>query len=273
MKRFIKLGVAVILAVSVLITLCSCNKLDEMRESQAVWTDTGYELTYKGNSYHLLPSCGDLYFYSDSYGYVTDSDVPVLLSHNFGIGICVDRDETLIVCGHWPDGYNKLYCIEDEYDKTVTDISNYSLDHYCMFSPEYDEDGNTVFFYKLLDDRTTSVINEIIKSVPSENGSNEDSGTHNDDSEYYESHDVTFLSADTENVPYTESEYYEKSYQVAHIYKCDSTLKFIREPYNIIVSEKYVGGYFLELRSEDEQQIYQVPEEYNPVFDRIKEML
>lgn len=106
MKKAIKKGIALVLLSCLLCGLCGCTAIDEMRENQAFIDATG-RIQWQGNTYvpltrGELPGEED----PDRIIYVTDPDVPVLLSQTVMKTICfVTKDGKFLM-----DIEGNLYC-------------------------------------------------------------------------------------------------------------------------------------------------------------------
>ena len=96
MKKYIKLISAVLLTVVICGGLCSCKQLDEMRDNRAIYGKTEETLYFRKAEYKLLPQCDDLYIEDENLGYVTEKDVPILLSDMIGKTVWFD-DEALFI--------------------------------------------------------------------------------------------------------------------------------------------------------------------------------
>lgn len=116
-KRLLALLVAVLLCLS----LCGCDRLDEMRKAHGFWQKDG-SILLNGHVYKKLPSVSD-YFNWDTNRediFVTDVDVPVLLSMMAGEPFSVSKGEIML------DGYDRdtdaqvQYCRADKYDMVCT---------------------------------------------------------------------------------------------------------------------------------------------------------
>lgn len=81
MKTNIKRIFALLLTVLLLCSLSGCKALEEMRQNQAFYAENG-DILWNGNTYKKLPACEELQpeFDGETSVYVTESDVPVLLS-------------------------------------------------------------------------------------------------------------------------------------------------------------------------------------------------
>ncbi len=141
-----------ILALLAVFVLClsfsGCKALDEMRASQGFWQPDGSirvgEYTYKP-----VPACEELQPYF-SYGYdapmvyVTDPDVPVLLSRIMGESLDISDDDLFLEGGNaWDyegDTY-PLYCREDKYEEVVSRIeAGFTPEIYFYYYSVYNEE-------------------------------------------------------------------------------------------------------------------------------------
>ena len=130
MKKYIKLLCVLLLTVMICLCFCSCMELDQMRDKQAFWGSTEETLYFRNAEYKLLPACNDLSLTPGGHGYITENDVPVLLSTSLGQHMSYDRDAIFIVSGHWQNKpeCNKVWCRADKYDEICKAIDSYTPD-------------------------------------------------------------------------------------------------------------------------------------------------
>ncbi len=130
----------ILLIVVVCLSLCSCKELDEMKRCHALNLGNGV-LELNNVSYKLfkVESDCDIVFNHDRHVYVTDPDVPVLLSQMgfFKFLPSINKDDTIIY------EYDSDYYIrEDKYElykQSVKNGINYTdivLDFYDEFTGE-----------------------------------------------------------------------------------------------------------------------------------------
>lgn len=136
MKKYVKLISAVLLTVVICGGLCSCKQLDEMRDNRAIYGKTEETLYFRKAEYKLLPQCDDLYIEDENPGYVTDKDVPILLSDIVGTQVWFDDEALYITKDSYPYG-QKVWCRADKYNEMVEKIENYELDSFCYWNPKY----------------------------------------------------------------------------------------------------------------------------------------
>lgn len=115
MKK-LKRWCAVLAALMLCLSLCGCAELDRMQAAHGVWVDDK-TIAWNGYTYTLLEGYWtDLNTnYSDSV-YVTEPDVPVLLSELVGEDITVNNNGTLL-SGYFEDNFvgesERIYCRSD----------------------------------------------------------------------------------------------------------------------------------------------------------------
>ena len=87
MKAMIKRIFAVGLIVLMCFVFCSCDVIKEMKKEHAVFSkESSEQIVYQGQPYKLLPMeelPDGVNVETRNMGYLTESDVPVLLSHFF----------------------------------------------------------------------------------------------------------------------------------------------------------------------------------------------
>ena len=113
MKRWCAALTALLLCVS----LCGCNQLDRMQAAHGVWVDDK-TVKWDGQTYTLLEG----YWTDLGVGYsgtvfVTDPDVPVLLSQVMGDIFTINNTETLLSC-YFEDAFlgesgERIFCRSD----------------------------------------------------------------------------------------------------------------------------------------------------------------
>lgn len=162
MKKYVKLISAVLLAVFICAGLCSCKQLDELRDCRAVYGKTEETLYFRKAEYKLLPQCDDLYIEDENIGYVTEKDVPILLSDMIGKLVWFDDEALFITAERYPYG-PKVWCRADIYDEMVQKIENYELDSFCYWNPDYDYHNEGLVQREYI--VVTSPVDEIIRSA------------------------------------------------------------------------------------------------------------
>ena len=164
MKKYIKLLCVCLLTVFMCLSFCSCKELDEMRDDRAVWGKTEQTVYFRKAEYKLLPACEDLNLVPGGHGYITESDVPVQLSSNFGTDMSYDRDAVFIVSGWWQNKpeCNKVWCRADKYDEMCAAIDSYVMNRYCIYDPQFEDGYHYEKFtsvYTLLPEEVSDIVN------------------------------------------------------------------------------------------------------------------
>ena len=140
MKKFIRTAVLIFALTVLCFSLSACHALDETKKAQAFKNDDGTVL-YDGKIYKALPDSPELsalsYALASDRGnmvFLTDRDVPVLLSAFFGEDAFTDKDKKIIFTGYLTDGSsNSLkFCREDLYDTLIEEIKNPVYTKYVM---------------------------------------------------------------------------------------------------------------------------------------------
>lgn len=205
MKKYIKLLSVCLLTVIMCLSFCSCKELDEMRDDQAIWGKTEQTLYFRDAEYKLLPACNDLSLVPGGHGYVTDSDVPVLLSSSHGDRMSYDRDAIFVVYGYWANKSecNKVWCRTDKYEEVCAAIESYEMNRYCVWNPKF-EDGYYCERYTSLYTILPAEVSDIIDFALATEGEK-----CNDDYGY--------------------SEWNGYGNYIEDIYACDETLQFVNE--------------------------------------------
>lgn len=196
MKKVFKISALALAVVVMCLSFCGCAELDDMRESHAVWTQKGNtdSITYNGEVYKLLDNIeGHNPMYTNDWDntlYVTEPDVPVLLSTDFGVDLQLSTDGKFIT-GYLHDEYKTdvhneygvpylnefgtfsdsdtvrevCYCKEDIYEEMRKKIDagiNYTGYGYEYWN--YDSVGDP-YHYHYLSDEDVKLINEVVEKV------------------------------------------------------------------------------------------------------------
>ena len=269
MKKITKISALVIAVTLMCLSFTGCAELDKMKEQQAFWTEKGSKnsITYDGAEYIAIDnpdSYNPTYNSNEDFIYVTDADVPVLLSSDFGVSLQISNDKNFIFgfaydvivrsvneeydelkdhnYGPFSDtseGKEILYCKKDIYDEVKEKFEkgiNYTGYGYRSWMENPDENGNAPYYY--LDDKDAKLIDKIADEVKPE--------IQNDAGVSYSGCNICTLNS------ISEDKYFGKlSYDV--IWADD-------------VDEYYLSLYTFETET---YSVYKVPKEYNSDFDRI----
>lgn len=190
MKKNTKFLVLVLALLMMCLCLTGCDELDNMRDLHATWTTEGNtdSITYNGVEYKRIygSNLPDPMFSSQfQMIFVTEPDVPVLLSQTQGVALSISYDEHFIVGTLYDDytaeydmlyssiayGYEELekvlYCKADIYDDIVAKINDgieytkYGYEYYTYDEESYIDEYN----YYYLTDEECDAINKVVKEV------------------------------------------------------------------------------------------------------------
>lgn len=142
MKKFIRTAILVFALTVFCFSLSGCHALDTARNAQAFLNDDG-TISYDGKIYKPLPAGSEYaeltYSLISSYienntVYITEKDVPVLLSGIVGTSAHIDKDKKIICANYVIDNSSdsRNYCREDIYDNFVEEIKNPNYTKYSM---------------------------------------------------------------------------------------------------------------------------------------------
>jgi hypothetical protein len=167
MKKYLKRGLVLLLVLVQLFCLCGCDALDEMRENQVSANEDG-SITWKGTVYKALPYCEYLWVDTEYEAvYVTEPDVPVLLSPMFadkelyistqGNFLVDERDD-------WADWV--YYCPEDQYDELCARFdAPFAADKVCYAYDVYDDDYEYRTAYYTLTEQQVATVARVLQEV------------------------------------------------------------------------------------------------------------
>lgn len=250
MKRVLALVLTFVLCLS----LCGCRQLNDMKAHHATWMENG-NILWNGYTYIPLYSTDEAFYYeyaddlnwSDSdVIYVTQPDVPVLLSEMMGTYGYTGAGGLLIECNSY--GYatslhdtmeyvNNIYCRADMYNWTVEALQNgYEIQEYGYYFYDYDTGEEK---QGTLTSAQRQAIEDVLNTVTPITGSDES---------YYD----YYLNSLTIS-----------GYSTAHLFSQDvGELYYDNGIYSIIVSY-----YDDEYNRYD--KLYDIPEKYTAMFDEL----
>lgn len=166
MKKNAKHLLILLLVLVQVFVLCGCASLDEMRENQAFLTKDG-DILWNGNVYKKLPACDylepEIDFETDIY--VTDPDVPVLLSESiYHLMLSPTKDGNLLANYRDETSY---YCVDSMYDTmrariTAPFIPDIVCYYYYVFDPETHE--SEIKYYTLTQEQL-DIITQITETA------------------------------------------------------------------------------------------------------------
>ncbi len=241
MKKLIRIS-ALILSVLLLCSVFTgCNRLHEMRQAHATKKEDG-NIVLNGNEYKYVPFASrtslfnfDLVPSSDIY--VTEPDVPVLLSENFyeNSGAVSEDGKYLYI---YNVDYNSVpYCRADEYDNLIERLEapfepEVLAYHYYYYDTEL---GEQVSGNYILSPEEKSAVEEVLALGVTERVEN------------YEEHEV---------------------YSYCHLYECSEDLIFNRSS---VYGIEYHNGRYSVMKDPDGTvtERYRIPLELESVFQNI----
>lgn len=223
----------------VLLCLCTtgCNAIDEMRAHHGVYAENGNVIIMGETQYRRLPHNEYLAVTNASPDriYVTDKDVPVLLSNMLGAAFCSYNDGLLLQSSAY--GEERYYCRTDKYDELAARLEEgFNPTGYCYrytkFNPETQEFTEHTY---LLTKEQEEAVHEVVANVAGDARS--------------------------------ESERYNNDYSIT-LYSCSDDMLLQNYEYTI---EKLYGSYYLvEYDNITNMDIaYTVPSKKYAIFDAI----
>ncbi len=230
MKKVLKIFVSCVIVVSLCLTLTGCNMLDEMRASQGFWQKDA-TIKFRGAKYLPLPACNALDpNWSLDIMYVTQPDVPVLLSEIFGDMLDVSEDYTLLCVSTEENVIT--YCREDRYEEILSKITNgVECNTYCYEHIEYDETTwETNYSYRKFTKAENDAINQVFAKTKPQ---------------------VMEFSA---SLDYNKALWVEKRSDDMLFYEDTFSIMEINDKYLIVIETK------------DDMSVYQVEKSLKPIF-------
>lgn len=161
--KVLKKITALVLFAALAASLTSCLALEKAKAHHMIYKDDNFdtiifnEKTYKemSNTKYALSA----FYYNDDIYRVTDSDVPVLLSEDYGAVAQYDKKLDVIKCGNY-------YCPEDEYDEFQKMLNESDIDTVCLAKDRYYEISSDEEWLVPLSEETSRAIFELLESEP-----------------------------------------------------------------------------------------------------------
>ena len=156
-----KRRIALLLALILCLPLCGCVDLENMRANHAVWQEDG-TILWDGVVYRELADVPEEYqHYVHGTIFVTEADVPVLLSEEFGTNWTVDTERGLLHSWNH-SGQETFFCREDRYEELAEYFQKYFdkelvMDTYFYHSWPVSHGQQTEETYYLSDSEKTAV--------------------------------------------------------------------------------------------------------------------
>lgn len=160
-----KRWIAVLLISVMCLSLCGCQDLEDMRAAHALWQEDG-SILWNGDVYRLIENVPESHgiLYGMREVYVTEADVPVLLSQMMGNRFDVTANEVILSLNGW-DGGRAFYCREDRYDFMAEHLRNLELVAYYYTYWFYDADAGSREEYYYLSEVQGNTINRLINTL------------------------------------------------------------------------------------------------------------
>ncbi|MBO5089342.1 MAG: hypothetical protein J6C27_00310 [Clostridia bacterium] len=237
-KKLLCLALTVLLCFS----LIGCNAIDKMRDAQIHFNDDG-NLEYDGNEYKQLPPCSAFspnITYSTNL-YITDKDLPVLLSEQFGGRAYLTKDKLYINSHSYSssDGTTAFFARTDIYDSIAERINsgNY-FEGFCFYYSYWDDSdeiGSYMQKEKIISEEAEKAVKEVITTTAPD-----------------ESIDIDLLS----------------QYAVTDLYACSNDLLFSEYSATIYKTDKFI--YITAFTGLNKELIFKVGEMH---YDAIMEII
>lgn len=234
MKKVLKQISAFLLTLLLLLSFAGCARLDQMRQQQ-VFANADGSIQWNNCIYKRLPDCEylapDVNYISPIY--LTEPDVPVLLSQMIYIDHLFAGKDDRFLTGYWYESTN--YCREDVYDDICARIlAPFTPDIVCYSYPVYDEETYEMENrYCILTPEQVAAINQVMET--------------------------------TQPVIQNEGWNYTCEWAVT-LLECSQDMLFRREYLDIAING---STYQLVLSADGETLVYSVPQSCNNTFDEI----
>ncbi len=159
-----KRWIAVLLVVVLCLPLCGCQRLEEMRAAHAVWQEDG-SIKWDGNVYRKLADSPEISIICDPITiWLTEEDVPVLLSETIGEYCRISRNRVIFIVPGIEG--EVLYCREDMYDFMTEHLKNPELTtYYYSYSPSFDADEQYYYLSEVQGNTITRLISTLVFTV------------------------------------------------------------------------------------------------------------
>lgn len=161
MNKTLKRISALVLAAASCLVLCSCN-IKEMKEAWAFYSENEGEIIWGGQVYksldrQYLPEGFEMR--TEGVCYITEKDVPVLLSTVFGDGAVYNHNKTMV---RGSGVKSSCYAREDVFDYVNTLFENHHyIDRYCV---EVHNEFTSKISFELVEERYISAIYGIVSN-------------------------------------------------------------------------------------------------------------
>ncbi len=232
MRKITKM-ISFIMILSLCLSFCGCDILDNLRVSRAAFTTDGNIQLWDGSAYKLLPECADLTpaFNKFEMVYVVDEEVPLLLTGLLGDSFIMSDDKIFLQSS--TEESDIYYCRTDVYDSVLERINGgFSGDMYGYWYYDYEEDQSV--FYVLTPQQAETVSQVYHTQTP-------------------------------ETLP--EAAYLDYTYR-ADLFICTNDKLFMRDTVDVCTLK---GKYYVVSYDLNATTLYGVPEELSDIFAEILE--
>lgn len=276
MKPIVKIISIALCIVMLAVTLCSCQFLDEKKANHAVYCDDKKDsFTFHGYTYRkadLSKSLSLIATNDITNSYLTEQDVPVLLSSRYGEMLSYNTDEQnpiIIECvsfdhdgisynpllsysfnidlgmDHFDYSYtsNPIFIREDQYDTISENVKNIVFDHYSMIEYNYDDEFYDPDYgyvpdekHKAIDDDTAKAIRESLKAG--------------------------------KKIKYTE--FGDDDFDAIEAYQCDKDVLFTND-YGVLLLNRGKSYYLVQLKDHEpiSNDVVKVPDQFIDTFKKL----
>lgn len=235
MKKNFKGIFVLLLVLAQLFVLSGCAALDALRKNQAFYDQNG-DILWNGSTYKQLPDCPDFYpeISYETTVYVTEPDVPVLLSGIFSLASYTPSEDCLILLAD--DDVNLYYCEASIYEDLCARIREPFVPELVCYSYDvFDEDSyapSDTAYYTLTPEQVEMITTVVENTEP-----------------------TVMHEGMTLDYPWA-----------VYLEECSQDMLFRRNTMDIFC----VGStYYLRLFTDQEELLFTVPAACNDQFDRI----
>ncbi len=240
MKKVKKL-ILLCFCITLCVLLCSCNKIDELRKTQA-FVDGEDTISFNGESYKLLPACDDFNLTSREYTdiYITEKDVPLLLMSQLGKGGYI-TDDGMYITSHFATNYARTDVYKSVADRIESGdyFDGYAFEYDAYYFDEETKEDEWEHRYKMLSAEATDAITDIF----------------------------------TYGIPVTDLiNIYDNIYNLSDYNSLDLMLSsddFLFQRYTATIHQTFDGIYLSVTNSVDGENFYLVPDKYMEIFKDI----
>lgn len=168
MKKIFKNSICIFTLLCLILSLSGCRMLDKAKSCHAFWNEKG-NIVLGDTEYLPLPPCNELqpeYSFKRDDIYVTESDVPVLLSEFLGQGF-YPSDDGVFLTNHYDYTESVIYCRKDRYEEIASMIEKgISYSKLCYYYSYYDEETDDFEDkYYILSEKEATAVETVYANV------------------------------------------------------------------------------------------------------------